>query len=123
MAVMRGRVSVRVAMSMCKCVSVNMLDWGAGMVGCWRSGRRSAVVRLFVSSMPTVQVIVVNDKYSETVEVEMRTSTEVLTVLLWIQYLLTRGYARNNSSVAPVGRGGIPAKKVGVPRKRRVRGN
>lgn len=57
------------------------------------------------------------------VEVEMRTSTEVLTVLLWIQYLLTRGYARNNSSVAPVGRGGIPARKVGVPRKRRVRGN
>jgi hypothetical protein len=37
------------------------------MVGCWRAGRRSAVVRLFVSSMPTVEVIVVNGKYLETV--------------------------------------------------------
>lgn len=79
MAVMRGRVSVRVAMSMCRCVSVNMLDWGEGMAGCWKAGRRSAVVRLFVLSMPTVQVIVVNGKYLETVET--RTSTEVLTVL------------------------------------------
>jgi hypothetical protein len=124
MAVMRGRVSVRVAMSMCRCVSVNMLDWGEGMVGCWRAGRRSAVVRLFVSSMPTVEVIVVNGKYLETVEVETRASTEALTVLSYgYSTLLTKGYARNNSSVAPVGRGGIPAKKVGVPRKRRVRGN
>lgn len=81
-------------------------------------------MRLFVSSMPTVEVIVVNGKYLETVEVETRTSTEALTVLSYgYSTLLTKGYARNNSSVAPVGRGGIPAKKVGVPRKRRVRGN
>lgn len=95
------------------------------MVGCWRAGRRSAVVRLFVSSMPTVEVIVVNGKYLETVEVETRTQDGVsYSPLLWIQYLLTtKGYARNNSSVAPVGRAGILAKKVGVPRKRRVRGN
>jgi hypothetical protein len=45
---------------------VNMLDWGGGMVGCGKAGRRSAAVRLFVSSMPTVQVIVVNGKYLET---------------------------------------------------------
>ena len=51
------------------------------MVGCWRAGRRSAAVRLFVSSMPTIQVIVVNGKYLETVEVETRTRKEVLTVL------------------------------------------